>query len=125
MSSSYVRTRQTPGGSDGSFPGDEGSSSPRRGNSGRGQPLDHQRSKTPQRITTGGSPDGDPRNNGYPGDGRPPSRRDQPRGGRPPGPPGGGPHLVHLETLGPQEIKDPWVHLDPKVIEDLWDHNDL
>ena len=45
MSRSCVRTRQTPRGSDGSSPGDEGNSSPRRGNSGRGQPSDHQRSK--------------------------------------------------------------------------------
>ena len=38
---SHVRTRQTPGGSNGSSPGDEGDSSPRRGNSGRDQPSGH------------------------------------------------------------------------------------
>ena len=62
-----------------------------RGNSGRGQPPDHQRSETPQRRRTGGSPDGDPGSDGSPGDGRCPPRRDPPGEGRPPGPPGGGP----------------------------------
>ena len=105
---SHVRTRQAPGGGDGSSPGDEGDSSPRRGNSGRDQPPDHQRSKTPQRRKAGGSPDGDPRSDGSPGDGRHPPRRDPPRGGRPQEED----HLVHLETLDPQEIKDPQVPLD-------------
>ena len=69
MSRSHVRTRQTPGGSDGNSPGGEESLSPIRGNTGRDQPSDHQRSKAPQRSTTGGSPDGDPGHNGSPGDG--------------------------------------------------------
>ena len=47
MPRSHVETRQTPRGGDGSSPGDEDDSSPRRGNSGRDQPPDHQRSKTP------------------------------------------------------------------------------
>ena len=54
MPRSLTRTRQTPGGNDGISPGDEGNSMSGRGNSGRGQPPDHQRSETPQRRRTGG-----------------------------------------------------------------------
>ena len=109
---SHVRTRQTPGGGDRSSPGDEGDSSPRRGNSGRDQPLDHQRSKTPRRRKAGGSPDGDPGSDGSPGDERHPPRRDPSRGGRLPGSPGGGPPGPPGDPgpQGPLEIKDPQDH---------------
>ena len=127
MYRSYVRTRQTPGGSDGSSPGDEGDSSPRRRNSGRDQPSDHQRSKTPQRRTTRESPDGDPRSDASPGDGRHPQEEIHPEEEDHQDHQEED-HLVHLKTLDPQEIKDPQVPLDHEAIEyphdhkDLWDH---
>ena len=95
MSRECVRTRQTPGGDNESPPGDEDDSHCERRTTGRGQPPDHHHSEVPQRRRrTGGSPDGDPGVDGFPGDGRHPPRKDPPGGGRPsrpPGPPRGGP----------------------------------
>ena len=69
----HMRQRQTPGGDDWSSPGDEGDSVSGRSSSGR-QPPNHQRSEVPRRRRTDGSPDGDPGDNGSPGDKRYPSR---------------------------------------------------
>ena len=91
----YTRLRQTPGGDDGSSPGDEGDSASGRSPSGR-PPPDHQRLKAPRRRRTSGLPDGDPGDNGLPDDGRYPSRRGPPGGGRPLGPPGGPPGPLGL-----------------------------
>ena len=96
----------------------------RRGNSGRGEPPDHQRSETPQRRRTGGSPDGNPGSDGSPDDGRYPPRRGPPRGGRPPGPPGGGPPGPPGDP-GPQGDQGSQVPLDLKDIEDPQAHKDL
>ena len=68
-----MRQRQTPGGDDGSSPGDEGNSVSGRSSGGR-QPPNHQRLEAPRRRRTDGSPDGDPGDNGSPGDERYPSR---------------------------------------------------
>ena len=68
-----ARPRQTPGGDDGSSPGDEGDST--SGKSPGGQPpSDHQRPEVSRRRRTGGLPDGDPGDDGSPDDGRYPSR---------------------------------------------------
>ena len=66
ISRGYARIRLTPGGGDGSSPGDEGNSLPGGGSPSRGQPSVRRRSEAPQRGT-GGSPDGDPGGNGSPG----------------------------------------------------------
>ena len=85
----HARTRQTPGGNDGSTPGDEGDSA--SGKSPGGQlPPGRQRLGVSRRRRTGGSPDGDPGDNGSPDEGRHPSKPGLP-GGRPPGSPGGPP----------------------------------
>ena len=68
-----TRIRQTPGGGDGSSPGDEGDSIPGGEGPGRGQPPVRRRSEAPQRGA-GGSPDGDPGDNGSPGGGKYPPR---------------------------------------------------
>ena len=65
-----------------------GDSLPGGGGPGRGQPP-VRRSEAPQRGA-GGSPDGDPGDNGSPCGGRYPPRQGPPGGGRPPGPAGGG-----------------------------------
>ena len=70
---SHARIRQTPGGGDGSSPGDEGDSLPGEGSPGRGQPPVRIRSEALQRGAEG-SPDGDPGDNGSPV-----GRRHQPR----------------------------------------------
>ena len=68
-----ARIRQTPGGGVGSSSGDEGDSLPGEGSPGRGQPPVRRRSEAPQRGA-GGSPDGDPGDNGSPADRRYPPR---------------------------------------------------
>ena len=92
-----------------------------RGNSSRGEPPDHQRSETPQRRRTGGSPDGNPGSDGSPDDGRHPPRRGPSRGGRPPG---GGPPGPPGDP-GPQGDQGSQVPLDLKDIEDPQAHKDL
>ena len=68
----YTRPRQTPGGDDGSSPGDEGDSASGRSPGGQ-PPPDHQRPEVSRRRT-GGTPDGDPGDDGLPDGGRYPSR---------------------------------------------------
>ena len=114
---------------DGSTPGDEGDSA--SGKSPGGQlPPGHQRLEVSRRRRTGGSPDGDPGDNGSPDEGRHPSRPGPP-GGRPPGSPGGPPGPPGPSgDPGPQEIEDlqvPWDHKateDPLDPLDPWDHLD-
>ena len=65
----HARIRQTPGGGDGSSPGDEGDSIPGGGCPGGGWPHVRRRSEAPQRGT-GGSLNGNPGDNGFPGGGR-------------------------------------------------------
>ena len=86
----HARIRQALGGGDGSSPGDEGDSLHGDEGPGRGQPPVRRRSEAPQ-TGAGGSLDGDPGDNGSPGDRRHPPRRGPPGGGRPQEPPGGGP----------------------------------
>ena len=69
----YTRPRQTPGGDDGSSPGDEGDSVSGRSPGGP-LPPGHQRPEVSRRRRTSGLPDGDPGDNGSPDDGRHPSR---------------------------------------------------
>ena len=67
-----TRHRQTPGGDDGSSPGDEDDSISERSSDSR-HPPHHQRTGAP-RSGAGGSPDRDPNDNGTPGNGRYPLR---------------------------------------------------
>ena len=69
----YTRQRHTPGRDDGSSPGDEGNSTSGKSPGGR-PPPDHQRPEASRRRRTGGSPDGDPGDDGSPDHGRYPSR---------------------------------------------------
>ena len=82
----YTRPRHTPGGDDGSSPGDEGDFASGRSPGGQ-LPPNRQRPEASRRRRTGGLPDGDPGDNGSPDDERYPSSRG-PLGGGPPGPPG-------------------------------------
>ena len=68
-------------------------------------------------------PDGDPGDNGLPDDGRYPSRRGPPGGGRPLGPPGGPPGPLGLPgNPWPPGNQGPPGPLDHKDTEDLLDH---
>ena len=69
----YIRPRHTPGGDDGSSPGDKGNSASGR-NPGGQPPPDHQRPEALRRRRTRGLPDGDPGDDGSPDDERYPSR---------------------------------------------------
>ena len=69
----YTRPRQTPGADDGSSLGDEGDSASERSPGGP-LPPGHQKPEVSRRRKTGGSPDGDPGDDGSPDDGRYPSR---------------------------------------------------
>ena len=72
-SRAHTRPRQTLGGDNGSSTGDEGDSTSGRNSCGQ-QPPNNQKSEAPRRRRTDGSPDGDPGDNGSPGDGKYPSR---------------------------------------------------
>ena len=86
-----MRHHQVPGEDDGSSPGDEDDSVSER-SSNRQHPPHCRRTRAHRRRGVNGSPDGDPKDNGSPGDGRYPSRCGPPGGGPlgggPPGPPG-------------------------------------
>ena len=68
----HVRLKQSPGGDDGSSSGDEGNSISGRSPGGQQLP-NHQQPEAPRRGMDE-SPDGDPGDNGSPGNGRHPSR---------------------------------------------------
>ena len=105
-----MRHHQAPGGDDGSSQGDEDDSISER-RSDRRQPPHRRRTGVPRRRGANEPPDGDPNDNGTPGDGRYHSRcglpGGGPPGGGPPGPPGDPGQRGPPGLRGPQGVPGP------------------